>query len=226
MAQTTLDQRMLGVGTALTDHTITASDVITFADVGDSNLTKKDTLQGVLDLSSSDYVLLETETASGAAASDFTSLDNSTYSSYKFVVEFTPDTDGSHIDMLLAVSGTTYLEASNYEYIDVNATRASGSFAGNGNTGVGFFRFGTNTGLGNASDEGFCGTIECFYFGDTGRHAQIRASYSRMDNAGTTSVCWGATAGALIGSTSAITAVRFKANSGNHTGKIKMYGRK
>ena len=50
MAQTTLDQRMLGVGTALTDHTITASDVITFADVGDSNLTKKDTVQGVLDL--------------------------------------------------------------------------------------------------------------------------------------------------------------------------------
>lgn len=50
MTQTTLDQRMLGVGTALTDHTITASDVITFADVGDSNLTKKDTVQGVLDL--------------------------------------------------------------------------------------------------------------------------------------------------------------------------------
>ena len=47
MAQTTLDQRMLGVGTALTDHTITASDVITFADVGDSNLTKKDTVQGL-----------------------------------------------------------------------------------------------------------------------------------------------------------------------------------
>mgnify|MGYP003125761952 CR=1 FL=1 len=55
MAQTTLDQRMLGTtdqSTALTDHTITASDILTFADVGDSNLTKKDTVQGVLDLAS------------------------------------------------------------------------------------------------------------------------------------------------------------------------------
>ena len=226
MAKTTLDQRMLGVGTTLTDHTITASDVITFADVGDSNLTKKDTLQGVLDLVSSDYVLLETETASGAAASDFTSLDHSTYSSYTFVAEFTPDTDASHIDMLLAVSGTTFLQGSNYEYVDMNAQRAAGSLAINGNTGVAFFRFGTNTGNGNASDEGMGAIFECFYFGDANRHAQVRASYTRMDNSSTSNVCWGSTAGALIGSTSAITAVRFMANSGNHTGKIKMYGRK
>ena len=74
MAQTTLDQRMLGVGTALTDHTITASDVITFADVGDSNLTKKDTVQGVLDLASGGKVLqvltaTKTDTASTTSTS-------------------------------------------------------------------------------------------------------------------------------------------------------------
>ena len=50
MAVTTLDQRMLGLGTTLTDHTIVASDIISFADVGASNVIKRDTVQGVLDL--------------------------------------------------------------------------------------------------------------------------------------------------------------------------------
>jgi hypothetical protein len=50
MAVTTLDQRMLGLGTTLTDHTIVAGDVISFADAGASNVIKRDTVQGILDL--------------------------------------------------------------------------------------------------------------------------------------------------------------------------------
>ena len=78
MAQTTLDQRMLGVGTALTDHTITASDVITFADVGDSNLTKKDTVQGVLDLAGGGKIaqVVQSQTASIVTTSSSISHDN------------------------------------------------------------------------------------------------------------------------------------------------------
>jgi len=74
MAQTTLDQRMLGVGTALTDHTITASDVITFADVGDSNLTKKDTVQGVLDLASAQPNMGTKVASTSGTSIDFTSI--------------------------------------------------------------------------------------------------------------------------------------------------------
>jgi hypothetical protein len=50
MTQTLLDQRVLGLGTDLSDHTITASDIVSFADVGASNVIKRDTVQGVLDL--------------------------------------------------------------------------------------------------------------------------------------------------------------------------------
>ena len=55
MAQTTLDRRMFGSQVVdeqshLSDHTITASDILTFSDVGGSNVSKKDTVQGVLDL--------------------------------------------------------------------------------------------------------------------------------------------------------------------------------
>ena len=81
MAQTTLDQRMLGVGTSLTDHTITASDVVTFADVGDSNLTKRDTVQGILDLTSGTYDLHSQGSYSGATQGHvaFTSLTHDFY---------------------------------------------------------------------------------------------------------------------------------------------------
>ena len=55
MAQTTLDRRMFGSQVVdeqshLSDHTITASDILSFSDVGGSNVSKKDTVQGVLDL--------------------------------------------------------------------------------------------------------------------------------------------------------------------------------
>ena len=50
MTQTLLDQRVLGLGTDLADHTIVAGDIISFADSGASNVIKRDTVQGVLDL--------------------------------------------------------------------------------------------------------------------------------------------------------------------------------
>ena len=176
---------------------------------------------------SSDWVLISTVTASGDTYSDFATLDHTTYSSYQFVIEFTVDTDASHIDMLLAVSGTTYLEGTNYSYIDLGVQRTAGSLSINSNPNMAFIRFGTVTGNGNAADEGFGGVVDCHYFGDANRHALVNCTYSRMDNSGGASnLCWGTASAALLGSTAAITAVRFKANSGTHTGKIKMYGRK
>ena len=59
MAQTTLDKRMLGSQSVstdfpavadLTDVTIATSDILRFGDSSDSNATKKDTVQGLLDL--------------------------------------------------------------------------------------------------------------------------------------------------------------------------------
>lgn len=105
MAQTTLDQRMLGVGTALTDHTITSSDVITFADVGDSNLTKKDTVQGVLDLvaaggGSWDHIV--TSTPSGSANLTYTvgagsTMNTSNYDLFKIEIVMSINSSSSEI---------------------------------------------------------------------------------------------------------------------------------
>ena len=67
MAVTTLDQRMLGLGTSLTDHTIVASDIISFADVGASNVIKRDTVQGVLDLVSAGFTHATPQAGSGTS---------------------------------------------------------------------------------------------------------------------------------------------------------------
>ena len=68
MAVTTLDQRMLGLGTTLTDHTIVAGDIISFADSGASNVIKRDTVQGVLDLVSAGFTQgTEQATTSGTS---------------------------------------------------------------------------------------------------------------------------------------------------------------
>ena len=67
MAVTTLDQRMLGLGTTLTDHTIVASDIISFADVGASNVIKRDTVQGVLDLVSAGFTHATPQAGSGTS---------------------------------------------------------------------------------------------------------------------------------------------------------------
>ena len=73
MAVTTLDQRMLGLNTTLTDHTIVAGDIISFADSGASNVIKRDTVQGVLDLvpaASAGWEFVEKVTASSSSTVD------------------------------------------------------------------------------------------------------------------------------------------------------------
>ena len=132
MAQTTLDQRMLGVGTALTDHTITASDVITFADVGDSNLTKKDTVQGVLDLAGGAWTFLATATASSTTDIEWkTQFDASTYGSYKILFENTKlSATGETLQVIFSTNGGSSYDTTSGNYKDQTMWRR-----GNGDVG-------------------------------------------------------------------------------------------
>jgi|TARA_R100000458_G_scaffold33472_1_gene30798 hypothetical protein len=143
MAQTTLDQRMLGVGTSLTDHTITASDVITFADVGDSNLTKRDTVQGVLDLASGTYDLHSQGSYSGATQSEvaFTNLTHDIYFLHLWNVQISASEP-----LMIAISydnGSNYSNAggaatalTNDWYSTNHCTRNNGDIATEGRHGT------------------------------------------------------------------------------------------
>ena len=129
MSQRTLDQRMLGVGTALTDHTITATDVISFADVGASNAIKRDTVQGVLDLAGGGglvFISAATTTASDAYVEfdDF----SATYDVYKLIAQdLTPDEDNKKLNMQIKVGGS-YLAGTNYAWnYDISDSDTQGS---------------------------------------------------------------------------------------------------
>ena len=146
MAQTTLDQRMLGVGTALTDHTITASDVITFADVGDSNLTKKDTVQGVLDLASGGFAFIDTTDITAVSDISFTDLaDGYDYLIQLENVDIASDSNGIYFQ--LGVAGPTYRTSGYLMY--VAGIRGTGTAAGS-NTDKGTI---LHTGEGTGSNE-------------------------------------------------------------------------
>ena len=161
MAQTTLDQRMLGVGTALTDHTITASDVITFADVGDSNLTKKDTVQGVLDL------------ASGGAY-QFISDTNCTDQS-EFTVESLSDTYDTYLFHMTGVKNTSAVSQL-YVYLGTGSSYASsGYYTGRYGVGIG-------TSAGSANGQQNTGNIQISSQGPTNSTRSYLFHFMRKSN--------------------------------------------
>ena len=226
MAQTTLDQRMLGVGTALTDHTITASDVITFADVGDSNLTKKDTVQGVLDLAGGGaWNIISTVVPDDSSTVEFTSNINSTYNDYVIRYAFLPATD--NVELQIEIYTNSAWQTSNYQWIDAKIQTSAGAWSINrSDSGDSAMDIAARPGIGNASTEGIQGHV---YFTDpasTSKHTMFQGNATYWDNSGGYSRLDLTTyAGGYNGGTTAVTGVRFKMSSGNVTsGRATLYG--
>ena len=222
MAQTTLDQRMLGVGTALTDHTITASDVITFADVGDSNLTKKDTLQGVLDLAGGAMVFLASQTASSSSTVDFTSgFDSSKYKVYKFVAEKChPSNDAVSFNLRTRFSGGSFA-TSGYQWGSTEQ-QSGGSNNARGGTSQGQIELLPNSAVGNANDESVDAVVYLFAPDDNSHFTKVAFHATCLTNGGTFHA---ATGGGARDSLNVIDGIQFLFSAGNvDSGTIRMYG--
>ena len=155
MTQTLLDQRVLGVGTALTDHTITASDVISFADVGASNVIKRDTVQGVLDLAGAGRTLISTQTvalAANAALIAVTTGIDSTYNIYEWIlteVETSVDNIKSYMRCYTgsASEETGSIYSYHYDITAADGTAYGGIYADGATAGMEVARaHGTGTG--------------------------------------------------------------------------------
>ena len=117
MAVTTLDQRMLGLGTTLTDHTIVAGDILSFADSGASNVIKRDTVQGILDLAGGGgTAVLARATFSTQSAVPITAFDNSNYDAYKIYWEITPSADGADLRYRTSSNGGSSYDSGSSDY--------------------------------------------------------------------------------------------------------------
>jgi hypothetical protein len=89
------------------DVTITASDLIMYGDATDSNNTKRDTVQGILDLASGGWQFVSSQTASSSATIAFTNMADGY--DYEYVLEHVlPATDSVYMKIELGVAGPTY----------------------------------------------------------------------------------------------------------------------
>tara|TARA_R100000656_G_scaffold114531_1_gene86951 strand:- start:17 stop:799 length:783 start_codon:yes stop_codon:yes gene_type:complete len=134
------------------DVTVTAADAFLYGDATDSGNTKKDTIQGILDLATGGgaWTYLSTTTASNTSSIDITSadgLDNSVYSSYAFYLESVySNTSGETITLLTSDSNGVSYDGSSYFYAfnalddagtDLSTQSGSASYIPLGSAGAG-----------------------------------------------------------------------------------------
>ena len=224
MSQRTLDQRMLGVGTALTDHTITATDVISFADVGASNAIKRDTVQGVLDLAGGGgLVYISTVTASDAASANFTSGIDSTYDVYLVTLDNGVPAANSVLYARISVGGSWRSTGGDYQWISTAATTSATTsvYAMGSSSDTELHIQNSNTLQWDTSGQG---TFK-FWMYNPSRTSTPRTfiwENNTVNNAVNTGIANGA--GSFKGVTTAIDGVQFFSSTGNLSGTFRLYG--
>ena len=174
----------------------------------------------------SDWKLLNTSTASGASSVSFTDLTG--YKIFKFVfIDVNPDTDNVHFEF----NGSD--DASSHTYdITKTTTYFDAQHKEDGNYGALYYKsshdLAQSTGyqplayeLGSDADQCLAGELHLFNPASTTyvKHFYYVSNYSQN-----TEYTLNPRVGGFFNTTSAITALDFRMNSGNFDGVIKQYG--
>ena len=206
-----------------TDTVITASDIILFGDASDSNITKRDTVQGILDLvGTGALVYLGSATASASATLDFTSLLNaSLYSSYVFEFnDIVPASSGAGLLFRTSSNNGSSWDSSagNYSYTAANlASTYSGTGNNSDTNGYITSLVGIDTAVSNNSVNG-----KSFLYVGSSKYTYMESFVNYLSGSNTVRPIH-VTSCRL--STTAVNAVRFLMDSGNITsGTIRLYG--
>ena len=109
-----------------TDTVITAADEIAFADVGSANVARKDTVQGILDLTTTLVLGTEQATTSGTAF-DFTSIPTGTK---RVTITFQGVSLSAADALLVQIGDAGGIETSGYVSTGANVSGATSSTAG------------------------------------------------------------------------------------------------
>lgn len=121
--------------TDFTEVVVAAGDSIVFADLSDGGNTKRDTVQGILDLAPNpgDLILIEAQTASTDTSIDFTTGISSTYETYILVInDLVPTSDGALITLRTSTdAGATWDSgASDYSWANVGRVHSGTTVTG------------------------------------------------------------------------------------------------
>ena len=215
---------------AATDTVITASDEIWFADATDTNLVKKDTVQGILDLvSAGGWVPIKTVTASNVATVDFVNgsggvvLDG-TYAAYAVVLSgVLPATDTTNLLMRTSTNAGSSYDSGGTDYIYSNdgQNSAANSPAINENTGSSSLLLAQDI-SNTANERGVDGAL---YFGNPATAAKFKVHGHLTFIKSDSSITNVSPSGARVATTD-VDAIRFLMASGNVSGTFTLYGLK
>jgi hypothetical protein len=177
-------------------------------------------------------ILLSTQTASNSATISFTTGLDSTYDAYEFhFINIYPKTDGTDFTFNMSTDS-----GSNYNVTKTTTFFRSYHFEGDSDAGLGYItstdlaqstgeQLLTENGFSNEADSNLSGTLQLFNPSSTTYVKHFIATVNNPKNAGGIVSINSYIAG-YGNTTSAVNAIRFKMNSGNFDGTIKLYGLK
>lgn len=216
---------------ALTDTAVAAGDQFYFADADDSDNMKSDTIQGILDLTSSGggWTFLSVATASSSASLDFTSGLDGTYDLYRFDFDLLPATDLADLWIRTdSDAGASFDSgASDYEYGQVIPPSNSDTLSIYRSTGDTQFVLGkpATYHVGNAAGEGIKGSLFLPNPSSATTNQQVRWQYTAMTGAVSPEFYSGWGGGYMV-TAQDVDAVQFLFDSGNiASGVVRLYGR-
>jgi|MDSV01.2.fsa_nt_gb hypothetical protein len=173
-----------------------------------------------------DYVLIKTESPSGTAAIDFTSIDESKYNIHFVTYTLEPATDNATLGLRFFESGTledqgVYKEG-HFEIISQGNNEDLGSQSHYKDTSRNHIRVGEN--IGNATGERATGYFYIYNAGDSSLMTSLSVHNATLNASGHSLKAHG---GGTMPQTSTVDGFRiFDSNNsgGNLTGKVSLYG--
>ena len=170
------------------------------------------------------WKLLETETASGSAALDFTAFNSSLYSSYMFLIEnIHPSSDGRDLWIQTSTNAGSSFATSAYRWVNTeNTVNPAITAKGHENDSAIRIMANDNT-MGNAADEGVSGTV-MLYAPENSALVTMFTSNIIVHTSGDNAESF--TGGGMTAPSLGVDGVRFLLDDGSNmdTGVIRMLG--
>ena len=152
------------------DVTITAADLIMYGDATDSNNTKRDTVQGILDLAGGGgYAFVSQTTASTSATIAFEGLSGNY--DYLFIIKALNGSEDANFAAQFATGSTTYVTA-DYQYQVARWVQDSTASSGNDGSGQSSIYF-SQEAVGAGAGEIYDGYFEVFNMANSGVFTSI-----------------------------------------------------
>jgi hypothetical protein len=206
-----------------TEVTVATGDSIVFGDVSDSGNTKRDTVQGILDLAGGggSWVLLSAQTASSSASISFTSVLTDTYDVYCMMFDgVTVATDAVEMRLLFSTDDGSSYRTSAYSYVYKTFNAGASGDGNSESTSAAYLRLAD--GLDNSSSDPFSGQVLIFSPTNSAVFTNVTNHTGGSENANTMGARVG---GGNIQVAEDNDAVQVLASSGNlETGTIRLYG--